>query len=87
MLPRYSLSAESSRDTNRPSPDRTPFDFERFFGSEVNLRLRVPLSGRKNFNGVLRGLQNGTVTLALETGDVALAFDNIDKARLVPKFD
>lgn len=77
-------------EISSPGLDRVlkkPSDFERFSGSEVNLRLRVPLSGRKNFNGVLRGLQNGMVTLTLETGDVALAFDNIDKARLVPKFD
>lgn len=77
-------------EISSPGLDRVlkkPSDFERFSGSEVNLRLRVPLSGRKNFNGILRGLQNGTVTLALETGDVTLAFDNIDKARLVPKFD
>lgn len=66
---------------------RKPSDFERFSGARINLRLRVPLAGRKNFNGVLRGLQGGRVTLALEAGDVELAFDNIDKARLVPKFD
>lgn len=66
---------------------RKPSDFERFSGARINLRLRVPLAGRKNFNGVLRGLQDGRVTLALEAGDVELAFDNIDKARLVPKFD
>lgn len=62
-------------------------DYERFAGSEVNLRLRLPMSGRRNFNGVLHGLQDGKVRLTIDTGDVELEFGNIDKARLVPKFD
>jgi ribosome maturation factor RimP len=73
-----------------PGLDRVlkkPADFERFAGSEINLRLRLPMSGRRNFNGVLRGLQDGKVCLAMDTGDVELDLGNIDKARLVPKFD
>ena len=62
-------------------------DFERFSGSEINLRLRLPVNGRRNFNGVLHGLQDGTVRLTIDTGEVELEFGNIDKARLVPKYD
>jgi ribosome maturation factor RimP len=62
-------------------------DFERFSGSEVNLRLRLPVGGRRNFNGVLLGVQDGKVRLTVETGEVELELTNIDKARLVPKFD
>ena len=62
-------------------------DFERFVGSEVNLRLRLPLAGRRNFNGVLRSAQDGRICLTLDTGDVELELANVDKARLVPKFD
>ena len=62
-------------------------DFERFSGSEINLRLRLPVNGRRNFNGVLHGLQDGKVRLTIDTGEVELEFGNIDKARLVPKYD
>ena len=62
-------------------------DFERFAGSEINLRLRLPIGGRRNFNGVLLGVHDGRVRLTVDTGDVELEFGNIDKARLVPKFD
>ncbi len=62
-------------------------DFERFTGSEINLRLRLPLAGRRNFNGVLRGVQDGKLCLTMDTGDVELELANVDKARLVPKFD
>ena len=62
-------------------------DFERFAGSEINLRLRLPMNGRRNFNGILHGMQDGKVHLTIDTGEVELEFGNIDKARLVPKFD
>jgi ribosome maturation factor RimP len=61
-------------------------DFERFAGSEINLRLRLPVSGRRNFNGVLHGVQDGKIRLTIDTGEVELDPANIDKARLVPKF-
>ena len=77
-------------EISSPGLDRVlkkPSDFERFSGSEINLRLRFPLNGRRNFNGVLQGLQNGEVRMTIDTGDITVDFDNIDKARLVPKFD
>lgn len=66
---------------------RKPADFERFCGSEINLRLRLPLAGRRNFNGILLGVTDGKLRLRIDTGEVELELGNIDKARLVPKFD
>ena len=77
-------------EISSPGLDRVlkkPSDFERFAGAEINLRLRLPISGRRNFNGVLHGVRDGKVFLTIDTGDVELEFGNIDKARLVPKFD
>ncbi len=74
-------------------PIRKAADFERFSGSEINLKLRLPHGGRRNFNGVLLGMQDGKVRLRIDAGELngfkELEFDlaNIDKARLVPKFD
>jgi ribosome maturation factor RimP len=77
-------------EISSPGLDRVlkkPADFERFAGSEINLRLRLPVSGRRNFNGVLQGLQDGKIRLTIDTGELELEFGNVDKARLVPKFD
>ncbi len=77
-------------EVSSPGLDRVlkkPADFERFVGSEVNLKLRLPMSGRRNFNGVLLGLQDGKLRLAIDTGEVELELGNVDKARLVPKFN
>ncbi len=67
-------------------PLKKAADFERFAGEEVQLKLRVPLNGRRNFNGVLQGLRDNKVCLLVDTGEVELDFANVDKARLVPRF-
>jgi len=62
-------------------------DFERFAGQEIHIRLRIPLDNRRNFQGELLGLKDGKVGLRLEKSEVELDLANIDKARLVPRFD
>lgn len=84
----YDRLEVSSPGMDRPL--KKAVDFERFAGSEINLKLRLPVNGRRNFNGVLRGLQDGKVCLQIDSGElkqVELDLANIDKARLVPKFN
>jgi ribosome maturation factor RimP len=61
-------------------------DFERFVGNKVKLKLRVPVEGSKNFSGVLRGVEQGSVRIEVEAGEKQFALSNIDKARLSPEF-
>jgi ribosome maturation factor RimP len=61
-------------------------DFERFAGSRVNLKVRIPLDGRKNFSGKLLGIEQGMVKIDCEGIELAIERTNIDKARLVPEF-
>jgi ribosome maturation factor RimP len=61
-------------------------DFERFAGNRVQVKLRVPVEGRKNYVGILRGIEQGAVRLESESGELQLALENIDKARLSPEF-
>lgn len=61
-------------------------DFTRFAGNKVVLKLRVPVEGRKNFTGVLRGIDENVVQLETEAGLQGFTFSNIDKARLSPEF-
>ena len=62
-------------------------DFERFAGQDIQIKLRIPHAGRRNFQGELLGHKDGKVGLRLEKDDVELEFNNIEKARLVPRFD
>ena len=68
-------------------PLKKAADFERFAGQDVQIRIRLPIGNQRNFAGHLIGLQDGKVLLRTEKGEQALAFDDIEKARLVPKFD
>jgi len=61
-------------------------DFERFAGSKVQVKLRVPQNGQKRFVGVLRGIEQGTVRIEIETGELGFVLSNIEKARLSPEF-
>jgi ribosome maturation factor RimP len=61
-------------------------DFVRFAGKKVTLKLRVPVEGRKNFTGILRGIEQGTVQVETDAGELGFALSNIDKARLSPEF-
>ena len=62
-------------------------DFARFAGQDIQIKLRIPHNNRRNFQGQLLGCEAGKVGLRLDKEDVELEFNNIEKARLVPKFD
>jgi len=66
---------------------RKPADFERFAGEQVNMKMRMPVNGRKKFAGVIRSVADGRVELGIEDGNVSLELANLDKARLVPKIE
>jgi ribosome maturation factor RimP len=61
-------------------------DFARFAGAEVQVKLRTPISGRRNFNGVLLGIEEETVRLQVDAVEVSFQLSAVDRARLVPKF-
>jgi ribosome maturation factor RimP len=72
-------------------PVKKAEDFQRFAGQDIQVKVRLPVNNRRNFQGALLGLvqeegQPLRVALRLEGGDVELDLENIDKARLVPKF-
>lgn len=77
-------------EVSSPGMDRVvkkAADFERFAGQDIQIKLRIPQNNRRNFQGLLLGCKEGKVGLRLEKDDVELEFNNIEKARLVPRFD
>lgn len=76
-------------EVSSPGLDRAlkkPADFERFAGQDVQVRLSMPVANQRNFAGVLQGLKDGVVTLETEKGSMEIPFEDIEKARLVPRF-
>lgn len=60
-------------------------DFARFAGHRADVRLRVPVNGRRNFVGTLRGVNGDRVELDFDGGHLAFDLADMDRARLVPE--
>jgi len=76
-------------EVSSPGLDRpltTPEDFRKHVGENVKLRLRTPLDGRRNFAGRLVEMSDERVVVEVDMQRFELAFDAIERARLVPKF-
>jgi len=88
------LAVENDIDYDRlevssPGMDRVlkkNADFMRFIGERVQVKLRVPIDSRKNFVGILRGLEQDELLIECEGVVQKIALTNIDKARLHPEF-
>lgn len=61
-------------------------DFLRFVDSKASIKVRVPIEGRKNFVGVLKGFADGNVSIEVEGVLFNISLSNVDKARLVPEY-
>jgi ribosome maturation factor RimP len=59
-------------------------DFLRFEGERAQVRMRVPILGRRNFVGILRGADEREVRLEVDGTVMSLELAQLDKARLVP---
>jgi ribosome maturation factor RimP len=76
-------------EISSPGLDRPLFkaaDFERFAGATAKIRLAVPQSGRRNFTGILSGVQDGRIRVEVDGEMFELDIDHIERARLVPRF-
>jgi ribosome maturation factor RimP len=80
----YDRLEVSSPGLDRPLKKEA--DFMRFAGAKAQLKLRMPLAGRKNFVGVIGGVSDGILQLDVDGNQVAIELSNLDKARLVPTF-
>jgi ribosome maturation factor RimP len=58
-------------------------DFERFSGKRAKLVLREPMEGQKSLEGILGGVSDDKIALALDTGAaVQIPYSQVDRANL-----
>lgn len=75
-------------EVSSPGLDRVlkkPADFRRFAGHRAEVRLRMPLEGRRRFSGVVQGASDDALELDVDGTMHRFPFANLDKARLVPE--
>lgn len=80
----YDRLEVSSPGLDRPLKKES--DFQRFKGETAMIKLRMPLQGRKKFEGVLQGVEDGKLQIEIDGNLLRFDLENIDKARLAPKF-
>jgi len=84
----YDRLEVSSPGLDRPL--KKPADFVRFAGQDVQMKLRIPEGTQRNFSGTIIGVVDGRLRLQVgevgQTTEREFALDNIEKARLVPRF-
>jgi ribosome maturation factor RimP len=67
-------------------PLKKEADFMRFCGQKAQIKLRMPIAGRKNFVGILGAVENSTLQFDVDGSQIEIELSNVDKARLVPVF-
>ncbi len=77
-------------EVSSPGLDRpliTHEDYERFKGELVSVQTNLPINGRKNFKGILRGLNaEQEVVISIENDQqISIDLREIRRTKLVPK--
>lgn len=83
------ISGDYTLEVSSPGMDRPLFRLEQYadyVGEQAKIRLRVPYDGRRNFQGVIRGIEGEDVILQVEDHEYLLPIDSIDKSNIIPRF-
>ena len=87
------ISSQYTLEVSSPGVDRplfTPVQFARFLGEKVKIGLKLPQDGRRKLQGKIVAVEGERIDIDIELDAkpepqrVPVAFDNIEKARLVP---
>lgn len=83
------LPGQYTLEVSSPGLDRPlvkPEDFRRFVGETVKVKMQQPVLGRRNFSGRLVEVAADHVVVEVDKEIFSLAFDDMERARLVPRF-
>ena len=80
------ISSEYSLEVSSPGLDRPLFDKAHFVAvvnETVEVKISMPLNGRRKFKGKLVAVENDSVIVMVDNEEYELVISNIDKAHLV----
>ncbi|WP_058834907.1 ribosome maturation factor RimP [Luteimonas abyssi] len=81
------ISSQYTLEVSSPGIDRllfTPEQFARFQGEKVKVGLKLPQDGRRRLTGRIVSVEGERIVFDVDGQPLEVAFDNIDKARIVP---
>lgn len=82
------ISSEYNLEVSSPGVDRPLFElshYEAVIGETINVKLGMPVNGRRKFKGLLHAIENNQLVIEVDGIDYELMINNIDKANLVAK--
>ena len=80
------LREKYALEVSSPGPKRPltkPHHFRRFLGRRARVRTRDESEGHKSYTGELVGASDDTVTIAADTGVIAIPYGDITRSNLV----
>ena len=80
------IAGEYTLEVSSPGVDRPLFSVEqyaKYVGSEVNLKLRRAVDGRRKFKGQIIKISGDIVGLLVDGSEYGLEFSDIEKASIV----
>lgn len=80
------ISSEYNLEVSSPGLDRPLFDkshFEAVIDETVEVKISMPLNGRRKFKGKLVAIENDSLIVMVDNEEYELVISNIDKAHLV----
>jgi len=83
------IQGEYTLEVSSPGWDRPLFRLEQFAaytGEVVQVRLRSPYDGRRNFKGLLKGVEGDEVVVQVDDNEYLLPIELIEKANIVAQF-
>ncbi len=84
------IRSQYNLEVSSPGLDRplfTPSHYREFIGEKAQVSLFAPLDGRRKFSGPIVSADETAVTIDQDGSEVALNFDNIVKAKLIPDYE
>ena len=84
------LASSYTLEVSSPGLDRLLFKAEQYaqsIGETVDVRLNYPFEGRRRFVGALTGLENDEVVVLVEDSEYLIPLSNVQRARIVPRFE
>ena len=80
------ITEEYTLEVSSPGLERPLFrleQFRKYVGSIIQLRMKKPQDGRKKFKGDLVRVDDDSIVLSVDGGEVEFQYTNIDKANLI----
>jgi ribosome maturation factor RimP len=84
------LASSYTLEVSSPGLDRLLFKPEQYaesIGETVDVRLNYPFEGRRRLVGPLTSLENDNVVVQVEDSEFLIPLSNVQRARIVPRFE